>query len=217
MNEWHVLNLGAGVQSTTLALLAAEMKLLKPDGSPVIMDCAIFADTQEEPVDQGHSVYSHIEWLRNKLPFPLITRTAGKLGDDLRNGNARGRFASIPAFTRGPNGLGKVKRQCTTDYKIAEVERGIRRDLLGLRPRQRMPSGTMIHQYMGISLDEAGRMVRAKKREQEKPTKWSLLHYPLIEQLGWTRSDCRVFLEKRVPHRVPRSACVFCPFHDNRE
>ena len=35
--------------------------------------------------------------------------------------------------------------------------------------------------------------------------------------LGWTRRDCLNWLKNRVPHPVPRSACVFCPFHDNVE
>jgi len=32
-----------------------------------------------------------------------------------------------------------------------------------------------------------------------------------------TRANCRELLEILVPHQVPRSACVFCPFHDDAE
>jgi hypothetical protein len=56
-------------------------------------------------------------------------------------------------------------------------------------------------------------MLRAQKRAEAKPIKWSRLHYPLCQSLMWTRADCRAYLKPRVPHRVPRSACVFCPYH----
>ena len=59
----HVISLGAGVQSTTLALMAAHGEI-EP-----MPDAAIFADTGAEPPE----VYEHLEWLRggNVLPFPV--------------------------------------------------------------------------------------------------------------------------------------------------
>jgi len=223
-SEYHILNLGAGVQSTTLALLAAQGKLRDSGGKEIKFDCAIFADTMEEPEDPGHSVYEHLAWLEKQLPFPIIRTSAGKLGDHLKSGtdSTGGRFASIPAFTLGQNKKGgrkvsKVRRQCTKEYKISPIERAIRRQVLGLAPRKRIPRGTIVHQYIGISLDEIGRMLKAQKRQEEKPVKWARLHYPLIHSLKWTRGECRTFLAPIVPHRVPRSACVFCPFHDNEE
>jgi hypothetical protein len=217
MKEYHILNLGAGVQSTTLMLLAAEGRI-RMNGNPVKMDAAIFADTGEEPDDAGHSVMEHLAWLQKNSPIPILIRSAGTLGDDLVNGSGIGkRVASIPAFTLSDGKVGKIRRQCTEEYKIKVIERSIRRDVLELLPRQRIPSGVLVHQYIGISVDEAGRMLRAKKRAAEKPVRWSVLHYPLIEQFGWTRGDCRAYLKDKVPHRVPRSACVFCPYHDNGE
>lgn len=224
MKHVHLLNLGLGVQSTTLLLLADEGKLSRENGEPIKFDAAIFGDTEEEPVDPGHSVYEHLEWVRKSTSIPIIVRSAGKLGDHLLYGtnSTGGRFASIPAFTLGKKKDGspkvsKVRRQCTREYKIAVVERSIRRDVLGLQPRQRVPKGTLVHQYIGISLDEIGRMLKAQARQKEKPTKWAEFHYPLIQQLMWTRGQCREYLKDRVPHRVPRSACVFCPFHSNEE
>lgn len=208
--EYHVLNLGAGVQSTALALLFTEGRLLPR------LDAAIFADTQEEPAD----VYAHLDWLKTAVNFPVFVRTAGKLGDHLMVGtnSTGGRFASIPAFTLSATGkVSKVRRQCTKEYKIDVVERAIRRDVLGLKPRQRIPKDVVVHQYIGISLDEAGRMLRMKARQAEKPTKWASYHWPLIETLSWVRGDCRRYLETRVPYRVPRSACIFCPYHSNEE
>jgi hypothetical protein len=201
------LNLGAGVQSTALYLLSQE-----PDAR-YKFDLAIFADTGEEP----NAVYKHLEYLRS-LGDPIIwVRSAGKLGDDLINGrNSTGqRFVSIPAFTKdGAGKVGIVRRQCTAEYKIEVVNRTIRRELLGLKPRQRIPKDTTIHQYFGISTDEAARAERAKKRFAE--VKHTVPHWPLIE-MGWSRKDCLAYLTDKLPHPVPRSACVFCPYKTNQE
>ena len=65
----RVLSLGAGVQSTTLALMAAHGEI---DPMP---DCAIFADTGWEP----SAMQGHLAWLMsgNVLPFPSTSsRTA---------------------------------------------------------------------------------------------------------------------------------------------
>jgi hypothetical protein len=76
MEGLRILNLGAGVQSTTVFLMAHE-GLIPP------IDHAIFADTQEEP----EAVYQHLDWLKRIStvtgPVPLIhVGTAGKLGDN---------------------------------------------------------------------------------------------------------------------------------------
>jgi hypothetical protein len=218
--HYHVLNLGAGVQSTALALLANEGRLLDEHDNKIVLDCAIFADTGEEPTDPGHSVLDHLEWIKRTVSFPIIVRSAGRLGEHLMWGTnmTGGRFASIPAFTKKPDGMvSKTPRQCTSEYKVQVVEKAIRRDVLGLLPRKRIPRDVTVFQYIGISVDEVGRMLRAKKRALEKPSRWSVLRYPLVEVLNWSRKECREYLLPRVPHRVPRSACTFCPFHSNEE
>jgi len=109
-----------------------------------------------------------------------------------------------------------IQRQCTRDYKIDPIERAIRREILGLKPRQRIPKGVRIHQYFGISFDEQGRAERIRRNwEKRHPKSWSV-HFPLIDVKA-TRADCQRFNLERVPHEVPRSACVFCPYHKNFE
>ena len=206
MREYHVLNLGAGVQSTCLFLLARE-----PDAK-LRFDVAIFADTGEEP----GAVYHHLNFLRSLGNPAIWVRSAGNLGDNLIHGkNARGqRFVSIPAFTEAPDGkLGMVRRQCTKEYKIDVVDRAIRRELLGLKPRQHMPKDVLIHQYFGISTDEAARAERAKKRFVG--VRHTVPVYPLIE-MGWSRKDCIEYLRGKLPHEVPKVACVFCPYRTNQ-
>jgi hypothetical protein len=96
MREIRILNLGAGVQSTTLYLMFSR-GVLTPT-----LDAAIFADTQEEPED----VNAHVAWLRSLGGIPILVPTAGKLGDDLVHGRntTGGRFAAIPAFTTKDGG-----------------------------------------------------------------------------------------------------------------
>jgi hypothetical protein len=213
LTEHHVLNLGAGVQSTTLYLMSMEGLVLR-------FDCAIFADTGEEP----QAVYRHLEWLQSlDGPRILVRGVGSRLGDDLRYGsrpagnNGHARFAAIPAYTSiEGQAPGRTKRQCSSEYKIAVIERATRRDVLGLAPRQRVPKGTTVHRYFGISLDEQSRASRIWERYHITGESKELPHFPLIDRM-MTRANCIDWLQGKVPHEVPRSACVFCPFHSDAE
>ena len=223
----RVLSLGAGVQSTTLAVMAAHGEV-----GPM-PDCAIFADTGWEP----QAVYDHLAWLRspNVLPFPVHIVSAGDLRADLIAGAQGERWASIPAFTRtvtpagselpvydeDENGdlvvvgsrivaterasIGMIRRQCTGDYKIVPIRRKVR-ELLGIAGR-RSPTSPVAEQWIGISLDEALRM---------KPSfeMWQVNRWPLIER-GFTRQDCLRWLERHDYPLPPKSACMGCPFHSD--
>jgi hypothetical protein len=206
--DYHILSLGAGVQSTTLYLMFMREEI-KPQ-----IDCAIFADTQDEP----GAVYRHLEWLKSLGGPEILVRTKGRISADLMLGqnNCGGRVAFIPAFTKGDDTeVGRIKRQCSKEYKTEVIGRAIRRNVLGLQARQRIPKGVAIHQYLGISLDEAGRAARIGKMFREN-VKWSTPHFPLIERF-FTRADCLTYLADKVPHQTPRSACVFCPYHSDAE
>jgi hypothetical protein len=210
VREYHVLNLGAGVQSTTLYLMGMHGELERN------FDVAIFADPGDEP----EAVYKHLSWLESLNGPKIIRASAGCLGDDLKTGkNGEGRrFASIPAFTAKNEGvpLGMVRRHCTAEYKIEVITKAIRQDIVGLKPRQRMPKGVHVHQYVGFSYDEPGRAARMRGRFNSIP--WASCHFPLIDEV-MKRGDCLRWLDDHggVPHETPRSACVFCPFHSNDE
>ncbi len=206
---YHILNLGAGVQSTALYLMFLNGEIDEK------LDYAVFADTQEEP----ESVYQHLDWLRSLGGPPILTDTAGKLGDDLIHGknSTGGRFASIPAFTSATPGKigGMLRRQCTAEYKIDVCERIIRRQVVGLEPRQRMPKDVKVVQYFGLSYDEPRRVPKVKNRFIGHP--WAEGRFPLFD-LEMTRSCCVAYLnEQNIPHEVPQSACFFCPFKSNFE
>ena len=223
----RVLSLGAGVQSTTLALLAAHGEI-----GPM-PDCAIFADTGWEP----QAVYEHLDWLSsaNVLPFPIHHVSAGNIREDLLKAGTGARWASIPAFTRTviPAGaelpvvdededgeiitigsrrtagetvsIGMIRRQCTTDYKIVPIRRKVR-ELAGLT-RKRSPDHPVVEQWIGISLDEVIRMKPSREA-------WQVNRWPLIEQ-RMNRRDCLAWLKRHGYPEPPKSACIGCPFHDD--
>ena len=84
-----------------------------------------------------------------------------------------------------------------------------------MEPRQRMPKSVKIVQYFGLSYDEPRRVSKVKHRFVGHP--WGEGRFPLFD-LEMTRSDCVAYLkEQQIPHEVPRSACVFCPFKSNDE
>jgi hypothetical protein len=193
----RVLSLGAGVQSTTLALMAARGDIPPPD-------YAIFADTGWEPA----ATYRHLDWLEAQLSYPLIRVSAGNIRADIEaRASARsGRFASVPWWVRGADGrAAPVRRQCTAHYKLEPIMRECRR-LLGLAPRQRAPVGA-VTMLIGISTDEAARMRPARVR-------YIVNTWPLIDA-GMSRRDCLRWLAERQYPEPPKSACIGCPFHSD--
>lgn len=230
----RVLSLGAGVQSTTLALLAVEGQLPKPDA-------AIFADTGWEP----RAVYDHLTRLRpvvEQAGIEVRIVSTGNLRDDALNPDFPGN--PVPAYVRNPDGSnGVLIRSCTGRYKIEPIAREIRQ-MLGAATRtvpcrycdttgQRVipwdttrrgqcvvcrgtgqrtligpaPKGKIAEQWIGFSTDEIGRV------SGKGVPAWSRPRYPLLE-LGMSRKDCERWLAGR-GWQPTKSACIGCPFHGN--
>ena len=168
----EILNLGAGVQSSTLLLMSIHGEFPK-------VEHAIFADTGWEPA----SVYRWLEWLvpraeaagvkvhqvsRGNIKQDHLTGTLG--GKRARAGGAAGvdgienkgqRWGSMPFFVRNADGSqGLIRRQCTKEYKVEVIDRFIKRDILGLKPRQRMSKEPVVRRWYGISYDEMDRLAR---------------------------------------------------------
>jgi len=211
------ISLGAGVQSTTMALMAKHGEITP------MPDCAIFADTQAEP----SGVYRHLYWLADGvLPFPVHSVTAGDLrAQIMKSSQGTGRNDGRPPFfIKNPDGTrGILNRQCTADFKLGPFHAKVRA-LLGLAKGQSIrtlpvvkalgikrkdPVPPFVEQWIGISLDEAQRM---------KPSlhTWVTNRYPLVE-MRMTRTDCEVWLTAH-GYKIPvKSACTFCPFRSDLE
>lgn len=198
----HIISLGAGVQSSTMALMAAAGEITP------MPTCAIFADTQAEPA----SVYSWLDWLEKQLPFPVHRVTAGSLTERITttriNRKTGEKYYSnmIPAFTLNPDGSkGIVGRSCTTNFKV-EPLRKKQREIAGIKRGQKS-IGAVI--WIGISLDEVTRMKPSRDR-------WAENRWPLIER-RMSRHDCLRWMEIHGFPKPPRSACIYCPFHSDAE
>jgi hypothetical protein len=194
------LSLGAGVQSTTLLLLAVEGALPRPD-------VAIFADTGWEPA----AVYAHLtelEGVAASAGIPIVRVSRGNLRADALDPSAR--YASAPYFIRNQDGTdGMIRRQCTSEYKLGPINRKVR-ELLGAAPPdfRRVPKGKVAEQWIGFSTDEVHRV------DDKSQVGYITKRYPLLE-LGMSRKDCARWLEAR-GWSATKSACIGCPFHGNR-
>jgi 3'-phosphoadenosine 5'-phosphosulfate sulfotransferase (PAPS reductase)/FAD synthetase len=201
--EYTFLSLGAGVQSSCLALMAAKGEITP------MPNAAIFADTQAEP----KSVYRWLDWLQTQLPFPVIRVTRGDLTAEslqinpFKSDPTRSWVkALIPAFLENPDGSKSLMgRQCTFRYKVEMLERTARQ-LAGIKRGQRKVTVT---QWIGISWDELQRMKLPRKP-------WTQHRWPLIER-RMTRRHCLEWMEVNGYPEPPRSACIYCPFHTNAQ
>jgi hypothetical protein len=231
-----ILSLGAGVQSTTLLLMACEGELK--------VDRAIFADTQNEPV----KVYDHLQWLTGqatKVGIPVDIVTAGSLGDSILDTEKRS--SSIPLFVKTINQMTwqqreELKRLRSIDLAAAadgdedlldELERDLQRleaieardgtakvgmvfrqctrdyKVRPVRRRAReLSGGKPVEMLMGISTDEA-------LRQRTSDVKWITNVYPLLER-GMSRDDCLRWVRDRGYPEPPKSACYFCPYASNQ-
>lgn len=181
------LSLGAGVQSSTLALMMAH-------GEIEPAQHAIFADTQWEPA----AVYRWFDWLEKQLPFPVHRVTAGSLRDAVlasKNVNG-GRFASVPWHMPGAMG----RRQCTREYKIDPLRRKMR-EIVGPKGQAQV--------CIGISTDEAHRM-------KPSHNKWQHHTWPLIDA-RMSRGDCIMWMQRKGYPTPPKSSCLGCPYHSDQQ
>ena len=200
--DLEVLSLGAGVQSTCMALMAIHGDLPMPD-------YAIFADTGWEP----KATYKHLERLRGALEdagIPLLMvapeGTQGLRQDvlnyiDGEKKSEKTRVASPPFFI-GDGGM--LWRECTREYKVDPIRRKIR-ELLGYKPRQRVKK--VARCWIGISLDEVTRM-------KDSGIQWVKNWHPLIEN-RMDRNNCQKYMQRHGWVDVPKSACCGCPYRSN--
>lgn len=220
----NVASLGAGVQSTTMVLMAAHGEITP------MPDAAIFADTGAEPAE----VYEHLAWLKspNVLPFPVHSVMFSNIREDMEKTAAGEKqvalrsdgFIGAPFYTRNEDGsIGKLNRECTQNYKIRPIQRKLK-ELLGRDPDKRVGvrKAPLACQWIGISSDEDHRV-------NTKAPAWLTKRYPLIDieadsdgirivgERRMSRGDCIEWMERNGYPRPPRSACTFCPFRKNTE
>lgn len=207
----QILSLGLGLQSTALYYMSALGQLPR-------IDAAVFADTGAERA-------STLDYLRRVLiPWarvnngPIIIHVTGKnLATDLLTWRSEGAFVSIPAYTIGPDGKeAMIQRQCTNQYKIQQVNSGIRQ-AQGLAPRKHTRPTTV---WLGITTDEITRMFTPD-------TNWKTHHYPFlgyrvstaghvrVPGLSMSRQDVAAWYTRHGIEAPPKSSCYMCPFQSD--
>lgn len=205
----RILSLGAGVQSSTLALMYATGD---PRLGGQMVDAAIFADTQQEPAH----VYAWLDWLETQLPFPVYRVTRGDLAEyatrivTARKGH-KYVLNGLPMKMAYEGGTAIGNRGCTTHFKVMPLRRRVL-ELVGgaaaVRAWRKGDRGTpLVELLIGISADEWGRA---------KPSRdpWSLHRHPLLE-VGMTRAGCLQWMQEHDYPMPAKSACTFCPFHSD--
>jgi hypothetical protein len=194
-----VISLGAGVQSSTLFLMSCLGEIDKAD-------VAIFADTQGEPPE----VYKHLDYLSGigeQYGIPVYRVSKGDLlGDFMEfvDGDKK-RASMIPLMTMDPEtgySGGLLGRHCTYDYKVMPI-RAKTRQLLKERGEKKA------EMWIGISVDEVQRMKDSRVQFIEHV-------WPLIDK-RISRQDCLQWYNSHDFPTPPRSACYYCPFHNNTE
>jgi hypothetical protein len=158
----HILSLGAGVQSSTMALMASEGLILPmPSGG-------IFADTGDEP----KSVYNWLEWLIPKLVFPVFKVSKGRLSEHAlrvrirKDGKGSWVPSGVPHYSINSDGsLGHGPRQCTSDFKLIPIQKQQRSMVLDRMPEWRRKHKTALKE---ISVHEKALAIwkRVKKLGQ---------------------------------------------------
>lgn len=237
----RVLSLGAGRQSTTIALLSAE-------GALPLLDAAIFSDTGWEP----KAVYDHLDRLEREVlqpaGIPLHRVSNGSLRDDVLNPN---KMRSIPAHTADPatGDHGMLNRRCTQIYKLNPILAQVRL-LLGAKVGEARPckhcdgTGERIAPWRAklddftpgpcsvcdgegvisrIGQPPAGRWAEQwigfstdeiQRVSNKGDTRYSKSRYPLLD-LDMSVTQCIAYLKAQGWDQVVKSACIGCPFHGN--
>ncbi len=235
MNPIHIYSIGAGVQSSTMGLMASAGELLPMPAA------GIFADTQDEP----GAVYRHLEWLKIALSFPVHTVSRGHLMNyalQVKLSKKSGKHymqGGIPAFLLKPDGKKVLLgRRCTLDFKIEPIRKKTR-EIIGKpalsawrkrfkseikeseqakkekRPTSReawalMQQEALVVMAIGISTDEA-------HRAKPSVIPWIRNSWPLLDEKPTSRQGCLDWLKAKGYPEAPRSACRNCPFHGDEE
>ena len=204
----NILSLGAGVQSSTLFLMALHGEFEQ------MPSAAIFADTQNEPP----AVYAWLDELERisagRIPIQRVTRgdiaanTLSMLGAENKKGMKT--TGHPPLFVRNnandarPAARvagGRLWRNCTADYKLLPIRQAARLLMTATGAKT-------VTQWIGISLDEAHRM-------KDSRVGYITNIYPLVDR-KMTRNDCLNWLIAHGYACPPKSSCIICPYHSNQ-
>lgn len=207
----YVLSYSGGVQSTVMLHMAlrGEMSSLIGDGSRLVV-------LNADPGMENTETYSHVAMMRELCEERGVffkTVDGPNLYLDLLalRDNGATRIDNPPYWTRNRDTgkRGRLRQACTQVYKIAPMDREVRRQLserygIGITSK-RIPPRSVI-KLIGFSADE-------QHRVSEPGQKYVRFAYPLIDA-GLTKQDCLDYLRDIGQPIPPRSVCNACFAND---
>lgn len=192
-----VISLGWGVQSFGLAAMSALGKLPK-------VDYAIHADTGWDRSETYAFARRWTPWLEGHGVGVVTAHASKKRRNPYYSVNVGSIF--LPAFTLSlhDNTCGRLRRQCTSEWKILPIRRWLSAEL---KRRGLSKSPGVVEQWIGFTLDESQRVNGSHVQYIES-------RYPYLEILDrpYTRQMVIHWLCENDLEVPVKSACVFCPF-----
>ncbi|MCB1717818.1 MAG: hypothetical protein KDK05_22050 [Candidatus Competibacteraceae bacterium] len=186
-----VLSLGWGVQSWTLAAMAAL--------GEIEVDLVIHSDTTFEREETYKFATEWTPWLEShniKVVTVCDERATHIMKLSSKSGN---HYTLMPIFTLDEDGKrGQLRRQCTSRWKIEPLHRYLRQNY----------HDKHVEMLLGISVDE---WARAK----DSTVDWITHVYPLLDK-NMSRVDCLTWLRNHDLPSPGKSACVQCPYHSTQ-
>ena len=194
----QICSLGGGKASTAMFLKSLHGHI------DAKVDAAIWADTGFEPQSTHDTIGRLTEYAKD---FGVkIHIVQAKLGDgDIRKAmlNPDSRNGQIPMYSRNLEGKKMmIRRYCTNEFKVYPIRRLLRSEFKATYKRP-------VNTWLGYTIDEFTRM------KDSKP-KYEIRRYPLIEHRIY-REQCIEYLNKHGWSEVERSACVCCPYRQDKE
>lgn len=226
-HKLKIISLGWGVQSWTLAAMAALGEIEKPD-------LAIHSDTTFEMSHTYSFAREWTAWLEER-GIPVITVSDPRATHIMKKSStSEGTYTLMPVFTLNEdNSKGQLRRQCTSRWKIEPLHRTLSQAFAATHYDPSMrdakyrdsnvsriaamleaknganleKSPGFIQQQLGISMDEWQRM-------KTSPVEWIENTYPLVD-LRMSRDDCLRWLGAHDLPSPGKSACRQCPFRSS--
>lgn len=208
------MSFGAGMQSTALALMSCENAWAMRTGASLpfplvpVYDVVVFCDLGFEPP----WVEAQAEFARRSCESVGIwyQKLDTPLYQDLMHDFGNKRVVSIPWWTLRQDGhKSKMPRNCTIDYKVNEISKFVRWQILEYRKGQRLrDEDRKAHEmHMGFGYEE-------QHRCKESPNPMFINRFPLVN-MKLERADNYAYIRDVWGLDTKASACAFCPFHRN--
>lgn len=192
-----VLNYSGGTQSSALLWMLIRGEIERPKNLYVL---------NANPGMEHRATYEYTAKMRDEAHGAGIdfrTVHGPNLYDDLLNREGKTRIDNPAYFTKNGDGKeGRLRQKCTAHYKIAPMDREVRRILKADFGIGNRVTSNMVEKWIGFAFDEQPRVSVPKQ-------KYVYFRYPLIEA-GMTKDDVRAYYQDRHIPMPPRSVCVAC-------